>query len=279
MDNIPVSDVSDELQCPVCLLIPREVPIPACPVGHIVCKDCRVNVTTCPTCRRHMLKDGTNTLANKMIERVPHPCKFSPCQVKNYLNEIKEHEARCPERTIKCPHIGCKEQVKVSEYQTHAMTSSTCNDYNDNLSRTIRTTFVFDQSIFNKTAFGSWRMRAFEQHGKLFYFHQHFFAAEKIFALYVTMAEDSGEAKKYLAKMTLKIQHDDDRKSLSIAQNVISMELAPSDRKLLFASESVMFVHWKAISGFMKWMDVTEDGEQYTRSSVPLEVTISILDN
>ena len=73
--------LSDELECPVCLVIPREVPVPACPVGHIVCKKCRVNVTTCPTCRRQMHQDGTNTFANKMIERIPHPCKYG-CQVK-----------------------------------------------------------------------------------------------------------------------------------------------------------------------------------------------------
>ena len=91
-----MDDISEELQCPVCLLIPREGPIPACPAGHIVCKECRENVATCPTCRRPMSGDGTNTLANKMIERVPHPCKYG-CQVKNYLKEIKEHEEICPE--------------------------------------------------------------------------------------------------------------------------------------------------------------------------------------
>ena len=107
---------SDELQCPVCLLVPREIPIPACPVGHLVCQRCRVNVNICPTCRRPMLKNGTNTLANKMIERIPHPCKYSQCHVKNYLKEIVKHEARCPERTIKCPYLWCNEQVKVAEY-------------------------------------------------------------------------------------------------------------------------------------------------------------------
>ena len=78
-------------------------------------------MTTCPTCRRPMLKDGTNTLANKMIELVPHPCKYSECQVKNYLKDIEEHEERCPERVVKCPYLRCNDMVKVSEFKKHAM--------------------------------------------------------------------------------------------------------------------------------------------------------------
>ena len=283
MDNIPVSDVSDELQCPVCLLIPREVPIPACPVGHITCKDCIGNVTTCPTCRRQMLKDGTNTLANKMIERVPHPCKFSPCKVKNYLKEIKDHEARCPERTVKCPYLFCKERVKVREYQKHAIAKkSTCNNYSDNL-----LTMAFITSFQVKTGMGenletvlsndwNWLMNAFEDRGKLFYSHMHYFAPEKTFVFYVTMPEHFNETKKYHVKMTLKNQNDG-RKSLSIVQNVISMDLAPSDSKLVLASESVMFVHWRTMSRFMKWRNDTEDGKEVTKSYV--EATVAILVN
>ena len=138
MDKIPVSDVSDELQCLICLLIPREVPIPACPVGHIICKECRVNVTICPTCRRPMHQDGTNAIVNRMIERVPHPCKYSQCQIKNNLKEIQEHEARCPERIIKCTYLKCNDKVKISEYQKHAMAKmNICNHYDGNLSKTI----------------------------------------------------------------------------------------------------------------------------------------------
>ena len=126
--------ISEELQCPVCLLIPREVPIPACPVGHIICKNCRVNMTTCPTCRRPMLEDGTNTLANRMIEIVPHPCKYSNCQVKNHLKEIEDHEERCQERTVKCPFLGCDEMVQVSDFQKHAMAEENkCICYSSNL--------------------------------------------------------------------------------------------------------------------------------------------------
>jgi len=94
-------------------------------------------------------------------------------------------------------------------------------------------------------------MRVFEDHGKMFYFHQHFFSAEQIFAFYITMAEHSREAKKYLAKMTLKNQNDD-RKSLTIIQDVISMDSAPGNKDSVLASKSVIFIHYKTMSGFMK---------------------------
>ena len=90
-----------ELQCPVCLLIPREGPVGACSVGHIVCKGCQVNVESCPTCRRQLLRDGTNTIVNNMIEVIPHSCKYSKfgCKIKKRVIELKEHESKCPQRT------------------------------------------------------------------------------------------------------------------------------------------------------------------------------------
>ena len=39
------------LECPVCYNIPRDLPIPQCPAGHIICKTCRDPVSMCPTCR------------------------------------------------------------------------------------------------------------------------------------------------------------------------------------------------------------------------------------
>jgi len=276
--------ISDELQCPVCLLIPREVPIPACPVGHIICKTCRGNMTTCPTCRRLMPEDGTNTLANKMIELVPHSCKYSKCQVKNYLKEIEEHEARCPERAVKCPYLYCNanEEVKVSEFKKHAIDKD-CTFYSsDFLSKgTIKSCIETSsgesiQSVVSEDR--NWKMRAFEDHGKLFYFHRHYFSAEQTFAFYVTMAEHDSEAEKHLAKMTLKHQNDW-RKSLSFTQNVISMDSAPSDINSVLSSKSVMFVPWRTMSGFLKWEDETVDGKQSSKSIIETTLDIYILVN
>lgn len=268
-----MDDISDELQCPVCLLIPREVPIPACSAGHIICKDCRKNVTICPTCRRPMQQDGTNTLANKMIGKVPHPCKYSQCQVKNNLKEIKEHEARCPERSIKCPHVSCKDMFKVSEIKNHAMSTKICINYNIHSGKEI---LVFLQDFLSRTSgVCDWPTRAFEDRGELVFFHRHFFMAHQTFAFYVTSMD--GEAdEKYLVKMRLK-NLNDDRKSLSIGQNVMSIDSAPRNNEAVLASKNVMFVHWRTISEFIKWKNVTENGKEVTECSI--EASIDILDN
>ena len=130
--------IADEFECPVCLLIPREVPIPACSVGHIVCKSCRVNMISCPTCRRRLSEDGTNTIVNKLIEKIQHPCKYKQfgCQVKNTLEEIRKHEDKCLERTIKCPHLSCKSEVHIRKYHDHAINSPSCNMFPHSQSKT-----------------------------------------------------------------------------------------------------------------------------------------------
>ena len=270
---------ANELECPVCLAIPREVPVPACPVGHLVCKNCRGNLDTCPTCRRPMSEEGTNTLANKMIERIPHKCKYG-CQVKNYLKEILEHEARCPDRMIKCPNINCEEQVQVSKFYalaTRHKNKCVSNTTGFNASKSyswVINTGSGESLDSTLSQSWDWKMTVFHTHGKLFYLHQHFLAAEKTMAYYVTLAEDPNEAKKYLAKVTLKNQNDE-RKSVSMTEDVISIDSAPKDDDSILASENVMFVHWKIMARFMKWIKETKDGEQYLRSTIDATIDIS----
>ena len=110
----------DELECPVCFLVPRDLPVPACPVGHIVCQTIKngENMERCPTCGRQMLAGGTNTLANRMIEEIPHSCKFEEfgCDIRQPLVELVIHEANCPQRTIKCPDLWCNQVVRIRKY-------------------------------------------------------------------------------------------------------------------------------------------------------------------
>jgi len=255
-----------ELECPVCLQIPREGPVAMCPVGHLVCKNCRVNVTTCPTCRRQMLQDGTNILANKMIEEIPHPCKYSQfgCEIKKRKIELEKHEARCPERTIKCPFLHCRDEVQIRRYHEYA-SNSRCIRSSCLIGAKSRTLFNTKkgESIQGRICRdGHWGMKCFKKGLETFYLHRHYFAAQETFAFYVTMAEDSSEAEKHLVKITLKNQNDE-RKHLSNIQNVISMDSAPSDRKAVLASLNVMFVPWRLMRGFLKWTD-DGDGNQFS---------------
>ena len=124
-DVVAVSKLSSMLECPICFNVPRDLPVPACPAGHIICKSCRGSVTDCPTCRRRLDVDGTSSLVASMIELVPHKCKFSEfgCNVQDYLVQLKAHEGKCDERTVVCPSTDCKFTVQLKEFEEHAKSS------------------------------------------------------------------------------------------------------------------------------------------------------------
>ena len=117
-----LSKIGESLECPVCYKIPRDLPIPCCEVGHIVCQDCRRRVTDCPTCRGKLLSN-TNSLAGSLIILVDHKCKFSSfgCEVKMKFEEIVHHEKTFPERTIFCPFTLCKKEIQVKKYDEHSI--------------------------------------------------------------------------------------------------------------------------------------------------------------
>lgn len=269
-----------ELECPVCLLIPREGPVGACPVGHIVCKECRVNVESCPSCRRPMPRDGTNTIVNKMIEVILHSCKYSKfgCGIKKRVIELKEHESKCLKRTVKCPHLRCNEEVQIKKYNDHAF-SSKCNaDINIYISEESNTILrtkngeSIQRKMSRDTFWSMQGLEGFEGSGTFFYLHQYYFGKEQTFAFYVTCTLTSSEAERYLAKITLKNQNDE-RKCLANIQNVISMDSAPRDKKEVLASKSVMFIPSRLMSGFLEWTE-TEEGNQ----SSDIVTTVDIID-
>ena len=119
-----LSKVEESLECPVCYKIPRDLPIPCCEAGHIVCQDCRRRVTHCPTCRGK-LQSNTSSLAGSLIMLVEHKCRFSffGCEVKTKLEDIVDHEKICLERTVLCPLNECKNEIQIKKYDEHSIHS------------------------------------------------------------------------------------------------------------------------------------------------------------
>ena len=248
-------------------------------IGHILCRSCRDNVESCPTCRRPMSGDGTNTLANKMIEEIPHSCKYEHygCEIKARLVELVDHESKCPERTMKCLYLWCNDEIQIRKFREHAMTSNCTRGNNNSLlmprkGRSI-TSLKTKQGVDVKKLLSddmSWKMKAFEDRGKLFFYHQHYFSVEKTFAFYVSMPDT--EADKYLAKLTLK-NFNDERKYLINVQSVVSVDSAPRDVDEVLTSQSVMMVPANMMDGFLKWRE--GEGEGLKQASV--DVTIDII--
>ena len=103
-----VDQVVGALTCPVCLELPRHLPVPVCHNGHTVCLTCSRNgLGQCPVCRcfihaseldqkyllmyfarcklvslavfRDPQPRGVSLLAGKLIQVVPHRCPHQPC--------------------------------------------------------------------------------------------------------------------------------------------------------------------------------------------------------
>ena len=92
-----MSSIEASVKCLVCLNIPREVPVPSCGSGHIICQVCRWKTSSCPKCKQKI--DGHSSLAESLIGQLEHRCKFKAqgCQVKMLLEDLKTHESNCPD--------------------------------------------------------------------------------------------------------------------------------------------------------------------------------------
>jgi len=112
-----VQDLKKQIECPVCLEVPRKGPVFACSNGHLVCQKCKRE--TCPTCRG-AVGDNKSLIAVAVIEKILHDCKFVECEEEFALNQIEEHEKNCEHRIVACPYYEqCDQRVSLSRLLEH----------------------------------------------------------------------------------------------------------------------------------------------------------------
>jgi hypothetical protein len=86
-ESVSIKELESALQCPACNHLPRSTPIYQCESGHILCTNCRIRLSKCPTCQ--MSVGQTRSLfAEKMLQKIPLPCRFEihGCQTKALMN-------------------------------------------------------------------------------------------------------------------------------------------------------------------------------------------------
>jgi len=112
-----IKDLKKQVECPVCLEVPRKGPVFACPNGHLVCQKCKRE--NCPTCRG-AVGDNKSLVAVAIIEKILHDCKFVQCEEEFALEEIEEHEKHCEHRVVACPYYEeCDQRVSLSKLLEH----------------------------------------------------------------------------------------------------------------------------------------------------------------
>ena len=115
------------MECPVCLSVPVEVPVPCCPVGHIICKSClsslrRAGRWNCPSCRLR-IGNTTSLLAKTLVENMDHKCNLEGCDQVVPFKEYQQHQDECERRKVMCPGLEdcCDELLPFCEVEEHAI--------------------------------------------------------------------------------------------------------------------------------------------------------------
>ena len=248
------------LECPICLNVPKDLPIPACPVGHIICKNCRDSVTSCPTCRRELSQDGANSLAASMIEKLPHKCKFAEfgCEVKVLLSQLKNHEEKCKERTIRCPYKSCGTVVQLKKFREHALEKKCCIEIlGTKIYLTLSTGFMQWDGL-SKNRGNEFNLDK-EMNPELVYYGNDVFRFTKyvphlrslVFA--VIMAKDPAEVDNYSAEITI---YKEDAKDYKVTFNcpLIPLEQFPSEESLQ-DDDRCWNVHYSFFKKFLHFED------------------------
>jgi len=117
-------DLKEHVECPVCMEVPREGPIFACPNGHLVCQRCKV--ATCPVCREAM-GQHRSLLAVAVIEKIHHDCKHDGCDEVFKLGNLSDHEKVCKHRSVCCPFDPCDKKFALSKLLDHLKSARACS--------------------------------------------------------------------------------------------------------------------------------------------------------
>jgi len=274
-------ELESEVECPVCYNIPRTLPVPCCPAGHITCARCRSRVVHCPTCRR-LLGDNTSHLAAAIIDKVQHKCRFweQGCGYKALLKDLEGHEVVCNERTIQCPlPNGCDEKVQLKNFYIHAMRNQCAADMKPvmkfNLSRGYLTWTGqgrLNQEEFNLSEDLAWSFFHTRQHGQHFFFSAQYFALDQLFMFYVGVLGGGDLAKEFMTTIEL-VKGDI---SMKYRGPILPMDKIPPGECQLMLEESCFVVHYRAMRNLLA---VTEVGENMNKSwSVDFDAKVEIFE-
>ena len=119
------------VECPVCLEMPREGPVPCCPHGHFVCSQCldemkKEEKNDCPTCQVPM-GQGKSLLALTVIKHARHECRLQGCTEEITFDNIKEHEEKCNWRLVICPgSTSCAKMIPFKLVEDHIKSCPGC---------------------------------------------------------------------------------------------------------------------------------------------------------
>jgi len=275
------SELETVVECPVCYSIPRDLPIPCCPAGHIMCTTCRGRVLHCPTCRRQ-LEDNTSSLAAALIEKVQHKCLYWDfgCKQKDFLARLVRHEEACEDRTIQCPGPnGCEEKVQLKDFHRHAARNSCSVELKKmtkfNLSKGWMQwdgmTLKKGQE-FNLREDLAWSFFHFTKFDQQFYFSAQYFAAEELFLFYVMILGGADASESFNSRITIVNAGNNSR--ITFEGPIMALDKIPRSEQDLMESPACFSVHYRTMRNMLS---ITEVGENRNLAwSVDFETEVDV---
>ena len=281
-----MTEIEASLECPVCLMIPREVPIPSCSAGHIICRPCRQNLTNCPTCRvsyNNNAITNTNSLASSMIETILHKCKYShyQCHVKLKLNDIVKHEEKCPQRSTSCPN--CKQTVQLRKFEEHAIEKKCSQEV-----KTKNRTFSYEMSRnylkwdgisfienkeFNPSEDQLFLFAQLQFFDKMFYSFISYQANKRNFIACIFLADDPEVAAKYKARIS--IFNKDSSRKITYDGDVLPIEEVPSHKEdLSILCRKCWCIQYDSFRQYLWIQNVGENNNKVWKVSLHMDVNV-----
>lgn len=261
----------DILECPVCLEIPKTIPIYQCINGHLLCRSCYPKVKTCPMCRRAL--DGKHPLRNltaeKLIERLKSndaisgkalnkevgprtrrstvislPCKYAPSGCESIWKkngEVLEHENICKYRLVFCPDLRCSRRIPLAHLFAHINDDHPSDDFTKLARHSVNFSLVIKPSNYRDETF--WKP-AIMQLGHSKFFRECRRTKEGQWYFWVYMEGSPEEASQFAAIIKL---FDSRKQEVVCFSNcaVLPLDVNPSD----VSNYTVMTVQDPVIQG------------------------------
>jgi len=233
--------VSDKIECPVCMEMPRSGPVPVCPNGHFVRKTCKAD--SCPTCRTAMGDGGKSLLATTILEKSEHNCKFENCDKKFPLADIEKHEEVCVFRAVNCLHQMCNARVSLLTLSDHLFKSKQCwqlERLSENSEDWSTRTFTINQEIQAAPSI-SWLVSMYSFSGEVFAVFPNKCGGQ--FYIQVVMFADKNECSKFRFEVVVHEEGttvSDSRLAVRFDGEPLSIDLKKGDLNLFGTSEKLM---------------------------------------
>jgi len=233
-DQIDASSLKDLLECPVCLRIPRNTPIYQCARGHVVCSECKANVSTCPQCR-DVLGNIRSLVSEKVLEKLPASCQFSDngCEVEVMRNHLDAHESQCKYRIVNCVDLACQQRVSLVNLLNHLDSDHETEDFVRVDGGWYASHFIVNEEDFSKDIM--WISDQLHYDGK--YFYRECCRSNKgLWYIWVYQLEDN-PSDQYIAEISIISADKED--SLTCRSKPLNLDLtkekiAESGRGLVF---------------------------------------------